>query len=275
MTDPFGLFNIQLAMAIEYNSRVKHELSKGLNEGNNALDPKYVGKMQNLVERLGGVGRRYTSDIFPIKREVHCFQAEFFNGVYCLRDFRGKGGVNTLLITHHQEIPDSVSKGIVVYDVHDPALITYLHENRFLEYDIDLVRRRLREIEADVIVSKGMDIASMSKYQKRRAAVDNSADFPEEWRELSEIDRRVTNGERKVRELLDGISYRTQIKLSRSKEHPEVIDHLLARLDPTDVVRVYKTNLKKLARDFPKMPQVRQRYVAYALLNYNNGGQNE
>ena len=42
---------------------------------------------------------------------------------------------------------------------------------------------------------------------------------------------------------------------------------MLAELDPSDPIRLYNFNRKKLITEFPSMPLNRQRYIAKKLLN--------
>ena len=58
------------------------KMSEDLEKKDNALNPEYIEKMKQLVGNVGDIRHRPISNIFPVKKEVHCFYAEFFQGVH-------------------------------------------------------------------------------------------------------------------------------------------------------------------------------------------------
>jgi len=250
-------------------------MSDNLGQGNNALDPEYIGKMQELVKTVGDVRHRNISDMFPIKREVHCFYVEFFKGVHCLRNLSGYDKVQTIFISHHQDIKKDFGEEIIAIDMHDNGLIETLHKYGFLRYNEDLIDRRIQEIEDEVLLQNKQNVVDMSEHEKKRLTIEHVSEFPEAWNELREIAKIMRNSESaKIEDLIKDKSYETKLKLSEAANKKEIITHLLAELDPTDPIRVYEANRKKLITEFPNLPLQRKRYIAYRLLEYKNQGGN-
>ena len=68
-------------------------------------------------------------------------------------------------------------------------------------------------------------------------------------------------------ELLEDRDYEIKLKLSESSDEDEIVDHMLAELDPTDISRLYNSNRKKMLVEFPNLPLNRQRYIAHTIIN--------
>lgn len=250
------------------------KLSEGLDEGENALDDDYIARMKSLVKQVGDVRYRMVSDIFPIKREVHCFYAEFFKGVHVLRNFRSGDDVRCIFIYHHQKMGKSLGDEIIAVDLHDASLIDTLHNYKFLKYNEKLIPQRIKEIEDESLLADGIDVVELNDYQRKRAVIEHTPNFPESWNELRDMAKMLENTRAKVEDLVEEKSYETRLKLSEAKRKPEIMDHMLAELDPTDPIRLYEANRKKLVTEFPELPINRKRYIAYRLVEYTQGGKN-
>ncbi|MEI7718653.1 MAG: DUF6638 family protein [archaeon] len=233
----------------------------------NALDDAYVARLQELAKNVGSSAGRAISKVFPITREVHCFYAEFFNGVHCLRNFKNKDGIAGIFISHHQGRPRDLGSEIVSLDLHDDDVIATLHKYKFLQYNPELVCQRLQEIEDDTLLAAGIDVADLDATARKREVTGRTLKYPLAWKELSEVRKILSNTSAKIKDLEDDLCYETRLKLSEPVSKPEVLNHMLAELDPTDTLRMYQFNVSKLRREFPKMPLNRQRHVANVLLN--------
>jgi hypothetical protein len=249
-------------------------LSDGLDQGSNALDLEYIARMQNLVKKIGDPRNRAISKVFPITKEVHCFYVEFFKGVHCLRNFKNKDKVRSLFVSHEQGRLRDYGEEVVMTDLHDKKLIDMLHRYEFLEYNESLVSRRLEEIENEVMISEGIDVIKLSSPERKRKIIEKVRKFPVCYAELREISKLLTNTRGKIENIARGCSYETRLKLSVATQKPtgkpEIINHMLAELDPSDVERVYDWNRKKLIVEFPSMALNRQRYIAHTLLSQLN-----
>lgn len=243
------------------------KFSDNLGKGKNALDPEYISSMQDIVKKVGDIRQRDVSEIFPIRREIHCFYVEFFKGIHCLRNFKNKEGLRTLLILHHQGSPRNIGEQILTMDLHDPSLVDVLHKYNFLEYDPKLIGRRISEIEDETLLSEGIDVVELTTFERERLVVKYSPKLPKSFRELKEIAGIIENSKADLDELLEDRDYEIKLKLSESSDEDEIVDHMLAELDPTDISRLYNSNRKKMLVEFPNLPLNRQRYIAHTIIN--------
>ena len=251
------------------------KISDNLGAGDNALNPEYIGKMKKLVKKVGDIRYRPISNIFPIKKEIHCFYAEFFNGLHCLRNFNRNQKVRTIFVSHHQRNLSSKDLGpeIIALDLHSPELINVLSKHGFLKYDQKLVEQRIQEVEDELLLEKGIDVVDLRESERKRKITQLHKNFPKTYRELLDIQKKSTNKRARIDNLVKNKSYETKVMLSAPKNKKEIIGHMLAELDPTDPVRLYQDNRKKLITEFSSLPLNRQRYIAFRLLNFKfNGG---
>lgn len=247
-------------------------LSDNLGEKNNALNPEYITKMQKLVEKVGDIRYRSISKVFPITKEIHCFYVEFFRGIHCLRNFRNQDDIKAILISHHQEGKiKGLGEEILSLDLHDKSLIDSLHKYKFLGYNKDLIEKRMQEIEDEVLLAEGIDLVELAPYERKRKVTDLYKNFPESYNELRKIAKTMKNTSTRIKDAVADSSYETRLKLSEPASKAEIMNHILAEIDPTDVVRVYESNKRKLITEFPDLPLNRKRYIAYTLLNHAGG----
>mgnify|MGYP001601110292 CR=1 FL=1 len=137
-----------------------------------------------------------------------------------------------------------------------------------------MINQRLEEIADEMLLAKDIDVAGLAPYERKRLLHTNRDLLPREYTELSEIARTLQNLDVPIERLVRDKSYTTRVKLSASvtKKEDDIVDHLLAEIDPTDVARVYRTNRKKFVTEFPKTPLNRQRYAILRILNNEKGG---
>lgn len=237
----------------------------------NAINPKYIERIRGLVEKVGNVEARAVSDIFPIKTEVHCFYAEFYGGVHCLRNFKNNDDIKGIFITNgHKNVKD-LGEEITEIDIRDEKLLDLLHRYRFMKYDSSLIEQRMSEIEDEVLLSKDHDLVSMNGHKRTQLVCDHHERMPKCWHELSDIRRAFNGTSVKLSELMKDFSYETKLKLSVSATKKEIINHMLAELDPSDSLRVYEFNKRKFVSEFSQMPVNRQRYIVKKILEMKGG----
>jgi len=234
----------------------------------NALDAEYIARMQKLSLDLGNATSRGISKVFPITKEIHCFYAEFFKGVHCLRNFKNKDSLRTLYISHHQGKPRNLGEEVLSMDLHDKDLLSTLHRYKFLGYNGDIIGRRLSESEDEVLLSRGIDVIGITPTQRKREIIAAVKELPKSWHEMREIAKKMASTTDKIKDLVEDSSYETRLKLSEPLAKEEIINHMLAELDPTDTPRVYVYNQKKLVSEFSTLPLNRQRCVAQRLLEF-------
>jgi hypothetical protein len=245
------------------------ELSKGLDEDNNALNKNYIDKMLELVRKNV---KTDMPDIFPVKMEVHCFYAEFFKGVHCLRNFKNDDDIRAVFIYHHQKT-EKLGEEVAMLDLHSHVLLDMLHKYDFVRYNTDLVLQRLQEIEDDVLLGKGIDVENIPAYQRKRLVVQHEKEFPESWNELRKIHAIMNNAkETEIEEVIEKNSIETKIKLAEPVSKEDIINHMFAELDPTDAYRIYLFNKRKFITEFPALPLNRKNYVVNIILNKLKGG---
>ena len=119
------------------------EMAARIGEDDNALNPEYISRMQEIVKKVGNINERAISDVFPIKKEIHCFFAEFFKGVHCLRNFKSTEKIKTIFVSHHQECHNNFGQEITALDLHDQELLGTLAKYNFLEYAPSLIKQKM------------------------------------------------------------------------------------------------------------------------------------
>ncbi|VVB78985.1 Uncharacterised protein [uncultured archaeon] len=257
------------------------EMSDRLGEKNsfgtdNALNEEYISQMRGLVGKVGNVDLRNISDIFPIKREVHCFYVEFFRGIHSLRNFKNDDDLNAIYVFHHQGEVRDLGEEVIGLDLHDKDLLKTLHRYKFLKYDSGLIEQRISEIENEVLLEEGIDVVSLPPYEKKRKVIEHSGKLPECWRELRNIAGLMDNTSTEIEDAVKHTTPETKLKLSVATKKPfgkpEIVNHMLAELDSSDVTRVYESNPRKFRVDFPGFPLNRQRYVCSQVLSSLKGG---
>lgn len=274
--DLLNLRNIQVNLD-SLNSTVQkilrlRKLSHGLEINNNALDNKYIREMKELVKEVGDERERTVSDIFPIKKEIHCFYAEFFKGVHILRNFEGSERLDILMIHDREYEPRYIGNSIVTITKDDPHLIDQLFKFNFLKYNPKLLESRIKSIEDEFLLDKGLDLVEFDSTDRIKHLYAHANEFPHIWEELKNI-YLITNNQLDVdfSRLIESSSDEAKLKLATGSRKKEIINHLLAELDPTDYIRLYESNKKKLITDFSKYSKERKRYVAHKLLQYKAG----
>jgi len=252
------------------------KLADNLGVGNNALDQDYINKMQELVKEVGDPRYRPISEIFPIKREIHCFYAEFFRGVHCLRNFARNKRVKTILIHHHQEDLSEKDYGrqMLVMDLHCDSLFDELTKYDFLGYNPNLIDIRIKEIQDQVLLGNKVDIVSLSPVQRKNQLSKYSKKLPKIIQDLKHLKRQIGHTRKKFSTLVNETkSYEIKLKLAEPKSKKNILNHMLAEIDTSDKVRLYEFNRKKLITEFPGLPLNVQRYIAYKILeNKFQGG---
>jgi len=246
------------------------KMADDIGRSNNALDPEYISAMQEMVKRVGDIRNRSISKVFPITKEIHCFHEEFFKSVHCLRNFKGRQDIRTLFITHHQTEEKYWGEEVSLVDLHDESLIDILHKYKFLGYNSELVDQRIEEMEDEVLLASGFDVVSMKPWERKSQILVCVKKLPESWHELRDVSALLNHTRGDISGILEDKSYTTKLKLSEATAKPEIVNHMLAELDPTDPIRVYEFNRRKLVTEFPNMPANRQRYIAYRLLTQLN-----
>ncbi|MCB9359643.1 hypothetical protein H6503_06960 [Candidatus Woesearchaeota archaeon] len=244
-------------------------LGNGLSEGDNALDASYIKQMADLVKIVGDPRKGNISAIFPVEYTVQNFYVEFFNGAHYLK-VKKRGQIKSLFVTDNQPFKweaEEVSR----YDLHDTNLLDVLHDYKLVRYDTNLISQRLAEIEADVLLNTGVDVVDLSDYEMRKLIVRNASNFPNSYRQLRDVDRILSQTSAKFSDLESELSYESRLKLSIAKSDENVVNHMLAELDPTDIARYFQSNRAHLLRSFQHMPANRQRYIAQQLLNHKEG----
>ena len=232
-----------------------------------AIDEDYIGQARELVRAVGGVANRAISKVFPITKEVHCFYVEFFRGAHCIRNFKNRDDIKTLFVYHDQRKPEHMGPEVLAIDIHDERLLDILHRHKILQYNIELLPQRLGEIEDELLLAKGIELADMTEVQRKREVVTHSRELPEYYHELRSITGLILNTTTKIEKVVPEMSYEARLKLSEAASKPEIVNHMLAELDPSDVDRLYQSSRRKFVTEFPELMVNRQRYIANLLLN--------
>lgn len=246
-----------------------NKMCEDLGTGDNALNSDYISKMRQMVESVGDIRNRSISRVFPITKEVHCFYAEFFKGAHCLRNFTNGDKIRGIFLTHEQEVKKTFGPEIIRMDLHDPKVLDTLYKYGFLEYSPDLISRRMTELENEFLLTQGFDVAGMPDWEVKRKVAECYDALPGVWHELKDMRGILENTDKDFRSMIKKKDYDVKVKLAYSDD--EIVQHMLAEIDPTDVNRVYEFNKRKFRVEFPNIQTNRQRYIAYTLLNSQGG----
>jgi hypothetical protein len=248
------------------------KMMKELNR-DNALDEKYISLVQGLVSKVGDARQRMISpDLFPVTRELHCFYDRAFNGIYCLRNHGRRGDTRTLFVSTQNDVCHDVGEKILCFDKIDQSLFDVLCEKEYVSYNPDLLGKGIRELEDEMLLNADIDIAALnnssliSQIRKRLLPDAKSPHIPL-WQELRGINRKLETGS-KFKELMKDTSYEAQLKLIEATKKPEVVNHLLAELDPSDVVRSYQTHPQRFAAKFDNLSVNRKKYIVHVLTKH-------
>lgn len=152
-----------------------------------------------------------------------------------------------------------------------PHLLSTLHKFGFIRYTAEHVAQRIAEIEDQWMLDRGLEVIDMSPEDRTSFLVENASQLPQIWKELQTIERITKSTTRTLEEVLEDKDYTVRLKLAEAKKKPEVINHLLAELDPTNIERLYHANRNRVVADFPSLPINKKRYIAYKALESTGG----
>jgi hypothetical protein len=67
--------------------------------------------------------------------------------------------------------------------------------------------------------------------------------------------------------MFDNLDFATRLKIYEPLCKEDIVGHIIAELDPCDIVRLHNFNQRKFRRDYQKMTDVQKRYTAFTILN--------
>jgi len=126
--------------------------------------------------------------------------------------------------------------------------------------DIGLVPRRLRDIENEALLSWGQNPLAFDPDARRRTLMANLGKMPLAWHHLTAVER----SRRQISDpgaVLVNLPPETKIKLFRPTVDDGVVEKLLAELDGSDPVRLYRTHRERFGSLLESLSDIRRTYL--------------
>ena len=107
----------------------------------------------------------------------------------------------------------------------------------------------------------------MTDFQRKAAVVSYSDKLPDSYHKLAEVEKARSHESSRVERMVRNLDYATQVKLLVPTKKEDIIEHIVAEIDPSDSVRSYKSNIRHFMRSYEAMSRVQKKYAAFKVLN--------
>ena len=237
------------------------ELDRGLNQPENYLSRTYLQKMVDSVVELSGVFGDISEMAPPdLLWEAGSYAAPALGGLYL---FQGES--RTLLVhppPYHKPDLEETYKGLATpMKLSSPGLAQELQQMGLLEFDLQLLPRRLEEIEDENLLGAGLDPLTLGAADRGPALASRRATFPRVWRELSALQPLLRRREPLSEERLSQLSSEARVKLAVPVRDVPVVSRLLSELDHLDYPRFHAYNRLRFARHFEGFSELKKAHV--------------
>jgi len=247
------------------------KMSQELDLGTNALSDKYIGRMRELIEKVGDVRGKKLDKIFPIKQNTPSFYTSAIKGVHCFRELRNRD--RKALVIYNDNTPNyHDQEEVTVLERAHPEVIDMLRNYKFTTYDKKDIDLRRREIEDELFLSHDIDIVELSSTDRKKAMHRYKNELPDVWKELATLKRTASHSRKKFPTIMVDASYEAKVRLAKPRKQEAVVHHLLSELDPTNLQRLYEHNRIGFLREFDESSKYRKRYIAHTMLQNTHGG---
>ena len=200
--------------------------------------------------------------------ETANFYTPAFGGVFVLRS---RGGNAYLVLENETEFEALTSKRHAVY-LHDPELLEHLQAENLVEMDLawyrtrpDALRQKREFLLADLFFEHNpeTDFAALTAPQRKGRLLELQSEVPETLLELEYLITKLERGDRVRPEQLSADLTKLLLRPHETVagHQREVVQQLLSRLEPRDVVELYKVDRERFVELFETWPEAKQRWV--------------
>ena len=200
--------------------------------------------------------------------ETANFYTPAFGGVFVLRS---RSGNAYLIMESETEYEALTSKRHAVY-LRDPELLEHLQAENLVEIDLawyrtrpDALRQKREFLLADLFFEHDpeTDFAALTPPQRKGRLLELQSEVPETLLELEYLITKLERGDRVRPEQLSPDLTKLLLRPHETVagHQREVVQQLLLRLEPRDVMELYKVDRERFVELFETWPEAKQRWV--------------
>ena len=235
-------------------ARQQREFDRQFRRAENAWqDDELMGKICGSAEKYGDL--RFRAMIIPDLpfSDLRCFVTQAFGGVYVFRDTPKNG---PLLVVVDEQYKPITEETATVYHASDKELPAILLKEGITDVLLGWYKNHLSVLEeirdlhlVDAFYKVGngdVEFQTLTSAQQKQWVVANPKALPTWFAELGKLIAQLRQKAQvktiKISDELSAVLMRPSHQVSESPGSEEVTLQLLARLDPTDVERLYVHN---------------------------------
>ena len=233
------------------------------------FDPALRRRIMDSARAHGDLRARRLGIPDVVFDETADFYTPAFGGVFVLRS---RGGNAYLILENETEFEALTSKRHAVF-LRDPELLEHLQAESLVEIDLawyrahpDALRQKREFLLADLFFEHDpeTDFAALTAPQRKGRLLELQDALPETLLELEYLITKLERGDRVRPEQLSPDLTRMLLR-----PHDNVVGHqrevvwqLLLRLEPRDVVELYRFDREKFAEVYETWPEAKKRWAA-------------
>lgn len=232
------------------------------------FDPVLRGRIIESANTHGDLRARRLHLPEVVFDEVANFYTPAFGGVFVLH---ARSGNAYLILESEQEYSALTSKRRAVY-LHDPELLEHLGAENLVDLDLAWYRarpERLRQkrefLLADLFFAHDpeVDFANLTPPQRKGRLLALQNQMPETLLELEYLLTKLERGDRVRPEQLSPELSRLLLRPhdSVTGHQREVVQQLLLRLEPRDVIELYVFDREQFVEAYAIWPEAKKRWV--------------
>ena len=232
------------------------------------FDPALRRRIMDSAKTHGDLRARRLGIPDVVFEETANFYTPTFGGVFVLRS---RGGNAYLVLENETEFEALTSKRHAVY-LRDPELLEHLQAENLVEIDLawyrtrpDALRQKREFLLADLFFEHNpeTDFAALTPPQRKGRLLELQSEVPETLLELEYLITKLERGDRVRPEQLSADLTKLLLRLHETVagHQREVVQQLLLRLEPRDVVALYEFDRERFAEVYAAWPEARRRWV--------------
>ncbi len=232
------------------------------------FDPALRQRIMDSARTHGDLRARRLGIPDVVFEETANFYTPAFGGVFVLRS---RGGNAYLVLENEAEFEALTSKRHAVF-LRDPELLEHLQAENLVEIDLawyrahpDALRQKREFLLADLFFEHDpdTDFAALTPPQRKGRLLELQSEVPETLLELEYLVTKLERGDRVRPEQLSPDLTKLLLRPHETVagHQREVVQQLLLRLEPRDVVELYKVDKERFVELFETWPEAKQRWV--------------
>ena len=232
------------------------------------FDPALRRRIMDSARTHGDLRARRLGIPDVVFEETANFYTPAFGGVFVLRS---RSGNAYLIMESETEYEALTSKRHAVY-LRDPELLEHLQAENLVEIDLawyrtrpDALRQKREFLLADLFFEHDpeTDFAALTPPQRKGRLLELQSEVPETLLELEYLVTKLERGDRVRPEQLSPDLTKLLLRPHETVagHQREVVQQLLLRLEPRDVVELYKVDRERFVELFETWPEAKQRWV--------------